>query len=257
MVGQCCYGNPSSPSCADELETNCVARPDFISWDRYLDCTTPCPNPPEGRCCYGDPYMPSCINETESECLGRGDYISWNEYYDCSIPCPPASIDTANMIFTAFCPQAVRENILVSSDFAIGIKIDNTIPLPTYDWCGGGFSFKFYSPDHSITNITHRSVSGGAGSTQSIEYLNNFSSMFNIGIFISEFSWDGSLPDSINFQVIGFDCMPPALPDQEYIRFHLTTDQEGIFCIDSLEFDNSTYNWLFGDPFTASFNGPF
>nr|NIS53520.1 hypothetical protein [Phycisphaerae bacterium]NIW50126.1 hypothetical protein [Gammaproteobacteria bacterium]NIX01060.1 hypothetical protein [Phycisphaerae bacterium] len=51
-VGRCCYGDPNAPSCADETQADCEARPDWLSWDEGLDCTAnPCPIVGQGDDC--------------------------------------------------------------------------------------------------------------------------------------------------------------------------------------------------------------
>jgi len=57
-----------------------------------------------------------------------------------------------NFYVSAECPQAVGGDVGVSTDFNIDIYIDNQLD-PEEDWCGGGFSFIFYSPDESITDV--------------------------------------------------------------------------------------------------------
>ena len=51
-TGRCCYGDPNTPSCADESQAACQARPDWLSWDEGLDCTNnPCPIVGQGDDC--------------------------------------------------------------------------------------------------------------------------------------------------------------------------------------------------------------
>ncbi|HDL04378.1 MAG TPA: PKD domain-containing protein [candidate division Zixibacteria bacterium] len=165
-----------------------------------------------------------------------------------------------NFYVSAECPQAVGGDVGVSTDFNIDIYIDNQLD-PEEDWCGGGFSFIFYSPDESITDVTHVTVGGGLGSSNSIEYLNGYETMFNYYQGIVEFGWDdGLLPDSINFSQAGSACMSVSLPNQAYIRFNMKIDQEGIFCIDSLDYPagyDDTWDWLFWEQYHVEFAGPY
>ncbi len=90
--GRCCYGDPLDPDCNDELQSECLARADYISFDQDLACATdPCPIPNLGRCCYGDPYGPSCADEYQFQCEARTDMIAWTEGIDCTTPCPVSS----------------------------------------------------------------------------------------------------------------------------------------------------------------------
>ncbi len=42
-MGRCCYGDGFAPSCADEIENDCIARPDWLSFDAGMNCTdNPC-----------------------------------------------------------------------------------------------------------------------------------------------------------------------------------------------------------------------
>jgi hypothetical protein len=52
-TGRCCFGNQSSPGCADnELQADCEARGDYISWSEGLNCTDdPCPTLDAGDDC--------------------------------------------------------------------------------------------------------------------------------------------------------------------------------------------------------------
>ncbi len=160
-----------------------------------------------------------------------------------------------NFFITASCPQAQGNQITIGDDFTIDISLDNQGPS---DWCGGGFSLFFYSPDMSITTANHVGV-GGNGSLEDIEFLNDWEAYFNFVNEITEFSYDGSLPDSINLTVVGTNCLPPSAPNQEYIRFHFNINQQGVFCIDSLDYPEpiGDYDWLFEGTLNVTFNGPY
>ncbi|MCP4705905.1 MAG: hypothetical protein GY865_15000, partial [candidate division Zixibacteria bacterium] len=113
----------------------------------------------------------------------------------------------SRFLISAESPQSVNGDIAIEMDFNIDIYMDNQVE-PAEDWCGGGFSFVFYSPDESITEVTYVSV-GGEGPSGSVEYLNGYSTMFGIYTAITEIDWgDNLLPDSVNFTQAGMDCMP-------------------------------------------------
>lgn len=163
---------------------------------------------------------------------------------------------TPNLFFAATSPQSQGGEIVVGTDFTVDISIFNQ--NPDKEFCGGGFSFIFYSPDLSVTQVEHIDV-GGAGSLGDIEYLNGWTTYFNFINDIYEWGYDGTLPDSVNFSAAGNVCIPIATPNEVYIRFNLHIDQEGIFCIDSLDHPDPSgdYDWLFPSQFIAVFNGPY
>jgi hypothetical protein len=161
--------------------------------------------------------------------------------------------------FTATSPDEVGGVISGGEPFSIIISMDNA--NTSEENCGGGFSFKLYSPDESITQITHVDVEGD-GSTGSIEYLNGFdSNIFDLLVTVTENSFDGTLPDLVNFTVAGLDCLQPETPLTEYIKFNIQVDTEGQLCIDSVdnvEGGTPDWDWLFPDPFDPQeFNGPY
>ncbi len=171
-------------------------------------------------------------------------------------PFGPAVQAQSNMFLHAESPQAESGEITIGSDFTVDIFFDNQA---SNDYCGGSISFQFYSPDLSITEITHVPVTGGVGTTTSIEYLNNWLQMFNFLSQITQFGWDGELGDSINFTPIGNICMSPSLPDQEYLRFHFRINELGTFCVDSLDHPDPSgeFDWLFPAEFIPEFGGPY
>jgi hypothetical protein len=69
----------------------------------------------------------------------------------------------------------------------------------------------------------------------------------------SYWSYDGSLPDSLNFTGAGFSDSgwPFDLGELLYYRFAFQIDQTGFFCIDSIDGRNSTYDWLLDSPSPA------
>lgn len=164
-----------------------------------------------------------------------------------------AAAQTPNFFITADCPQSQGGDIVVGTDFTVNIYFDNQ---SDGDYCGGSFTFKFYSPDLSLTNITHRDI-GASGPFGDIEFLNNWASYFNFLNDVNGFSYDGVLPDTINFSPIGTTCLPVGDPDLLKIRFNMTTDDQGLLCIDSSGHPNPDLEWLFPPAQVAVFNGPY
>ncbi len=174
---------------------------------------------------------------------------------------------TPNFFISVDCPQADAGRITPGELFYIDILMDNANENGD-SMCAIGYSFFFYSPDASLTNIEHVVVVDGQASTQSIEYLNDYEIIFDMPdlLQINEFSWDGSLPDSINLKGGSFSeegCMDEPLPNQVYVRFNMRFDyfDEGEFCIDSLDYPSGLiddWDWLFPtepSPFYGAFVG--
>ncbi|MBD3219284.1 MAG: hypothetical protein GF310_13495, partial [candidate division Zixibacteria bacterium] len=91
-VGRCCYGDPAAPSCADEEQGDCTARPDFLSWDEGLDCTSnPCPIVGQGDDCtnplvatFPADFVSDQYTNTNYTCGRINDYdgVTCMGYYD-------------------------------------------------------------------------------------------------------------------------------------------------------------------------------
>ncbi|UCD18013.1 MAG: hypothetical protein JSV44_03655, partial [Candidatus Zixiibacteriota bacterium] len=110
---------------------------------------------------------------------------------------------------------------------------------------GQSMPFVLYSPDGSITNITHRNV-GGLAPDSSILLINGFETYWDAISAITVWSWDGSLPDTFNHVGISlYNPFPEGLGEQTYIRVALQIDTEGTICIDSVNHPNDAYDWLF------------
>jgi hypothetical protein len=80
-VGRCCYGNPLAPSCADETQAACEARPDDLSWDAGLNCSAnPCPVSGVGDNCLN----PILVTLSGSDYADYGNYTCGrgNDYDD-------------------------------------------------------------------------------------------------------------------------------------------------------------------------------
>lgn len=131
---------------------------------------------------------------------------------------------------------------------------DESQNLENFTW-----PFVFYSPDGSITEVTHRAVPGGHWVYTSIEFIEPFSFYWNYGTLAHGASWEGSLPDTIGTVGIG-GGMPPGLGAFHAIRFNFEINQNGTFCIDSSDHPSDAYDWLMytnGSFVYIPFNGPY
>jgi len=119
--------------------------------------------------------------------------------------------------------------------------------------------FAFYSPDGSIIDVTHRSVTDGVGPSNSILFQNGFGNYWTIMNEWAGFGWDGALPDTINHTAASSSGWPPGLGEKLFIQFALQVDEIGTFCIDSVSIPGQEppgkYDWLFNPP--AYFGGPY
>jgi len=159
-------------------------------------------------------------------------------------------------------PLWAPDTIALGTPFTVGIYMNNTDSLPAAIHADGyrmaySTPFAFYSPDGSINAITHTNV-GGDGPTSNINILNGFNAFWGMMWWPSYWSYDGALPDSLNFTGIGnaYSGWPFDLGEQEYIQFNFQSDETGTFCIDSIDGRTATYDWLL-DPPSPSFNGPY
>ena len=164
--------------------------------------------------------------------------------------------DQYNLVVKAHCPQSVNGIVPLWTDFNIDIWILNA--SENGDLAGGGFSFKLYSPGESMGSIDHVDR-GGILSTASLETINGFDDYFNLGVFTAENGWNGLLPDTVNFNMVGTSGIPPGEPMRPYLRFHLNGTETGRLCIDSCTNDaNPDWDWLFmPEMHPVAFNGPY
>jgi len=153
-------------------------------------------------------------------------------------------------------PQVAPDTIGLGIPFYVDIYMNNNSDIVI-----NGFSMPlvFFSPDQSVTMITHVD-DGGEGPYGNILTLNGFEQdgYFDWDEFypINTWSWDGNLPDTFCFQPITMTTgWPSGLGEQIYIRFYFEIEEEGIFCVDSLAPSNPTYDWLFQE--LTVFNGPY
>ena len=123
---------------------------------------------------------------------------------------------------------------------------------------GYSMPYAIYSPDGSITEISHRNVNG-EGPYGSFLPVNGFEcgGFWDYLCLYDTWSWDGVLPDTFCFSGLGFtDGMPPGLGERLYLRIALNISTEGIICIDSIDHPDDSYDWVFEAP-SPSFGGPY
>ena len=120
-----------------------------------------------------------------------------------------------------------------------------------------------YSPDQSISDVTHYNKSGYSPvdhSDSSILTYNEFDNYWNLYNQWHGFSWDGHLPDTVNFTGAGFDGLLLHSDYRKYFGFTFQTDGYGMICIDSCSIPGGTvqgmYDWLFDAP-DYTFAGPY
>jgi hypothetical protein len=158
-------------------------------------------------------------------------------------------------------PQVGEDSLLISLRqdhvFSVDIYINNN---DDYRY-GYSLPLRFYSSDERITDITHF-PNGSLGTYSSIELMNGFEDpdlWAGMNQFF-EFSWDNSLPDSINHTTINHLEICGAWPndwgERNYIKFYFTIAQVGMFCVDSTDFPGYTFDWYFEPP-SGTFEGPY
>ncbi len=159
-------------------------------------------------------------------------------------------------------PLLAPDSLIMGEPFSVGIYMNNNDTVWSENLVTGyrlsySMPFAFYSPDASIQNITHINV-GGSGPTGNLEVLNGFQAFWGMFWLISPWSYDGSLPDSINFTGIGSASSgwPYGLGEQLYLQFNFQSDEAGNFCIDSIGGRTPAYDWLLYPP-SPDFNGPY
>jgi len=145
--------------------------------------------------------------------------------------------------------------IEVGQPFTVDIYMNNNDGV---DIVGYSMSLVFYSPDASISSVTHRDV-GGVGPFNSVLVDPDFNSIWTVWNQWTAFNFDGNLGDTINYTVATTSGWVHGLGEQLYIQFAMQINEEGTFCIDSTNVPNTTppglYDWLFDYP--TPFNGPY
>ncbi len=156
-------------------------------------------------------------------------------------------------------PLLAPDTLIMGEPFTVGIYMNNNDSVAANPATGYRLTysmpFSFYSPDASIQNVTHINV-GGIGPTGNIEILNGFDGFWNMFFQNNPWSYEGNLPDSINFTGIATAGWPFNLGEQLYLQFNFQSDEAGTFCIDSIGGRTPTFDWLL-DPPSPDFNGPY
>jgi len=171
----------------------------------------------------------------------------------------------ASKIFTTVSPEVGPDTVMVGEPFTIDLQVipDNA------ELAGGSIPLFFYSPDGSIENVVHRNVSGvpmADGRTgapiydSSITMTTEWANTFVIFKDWFGFSWDGSLPDTLNHTIAAIFGLPASADTNNFADIALQINEVGTFCIDSCSIPGVTpagkYDWLFDDP-TMHFGGPY
>jgi hypothetical protein len=155
--------------------------------------------------------------------------------------------------------------IVVGDTFSIEIHAMNDFG----ETIGISMPLHMYSPDQSILNIIHRNVQGISADSiafggitwndSSITTYNGWDeSFFNMLFLFYGTSWDGALPDTINFSGLTFAGWFEE-PYSHKISYALQINETGTFCVDSIDHSGAsddTYDWIFDDDNTM-FNGPY
>ncbi len=111
---------------------------------------------------------------------------------------------------------------------------------------------------------------GGEATAPSIVLKNGFEDLiyWDMATFIDITSWDGMLPDTVGFAGISMGQPDASWPNDglmltriEYnLSIQLAPGEEGMICIDSIDHNNSGYDWFFagaGEDLQSSFGGPY
>ncbi|PKK84736.1 MAG: hypothetical protein CVT49_00865 [candidate division Zixibacteria bacterium HGW-Zixibacteria-1] len=171
----------------------------------------------------------------------------------------------ATTITAKVSPEISPNTVMVGEPFTVDLYMQNDFG----DLSGVSIPLFFYSPDGSITNVTHRNIAGQRIFEWRTQTYTADSSIFQTPTWTGYwlllkdwfgFSWDGVLPDTINFSgasLFGWGLDPAPV---NYINFAYKIDQPGTICIDSCMIPGVTpagkFDWLFDDP-GANFSGPY
>lgn len=195
----------------------------------------------------------------------NGYWYEWYNFWTSPVPGYPMisvqgesnSINCGNgysMTIRADGYPEMGADTLPAADVFIDIYMNNNDGIIRI---GQSMPLVLYSPDGSVTNITHRNV-GAFGSDGSIVLENGFQPLAFWNLFdeIYYFGWDGILPDTMCHVGIGSNGFPSGLGEKRYIRIALQLSDTGRICIDSVNPPGDDYDWLFDDP-SPSFHGPY
>ena len=157
-------------------------------------------------------------------------------------------------------PELAPGYIQRGADFTIDYYMEQA---SGEDALGLSVTFKYHSPDLSISNVSHRDLGGDLGEP-SILMLNGMEStggFWNIMNALNMHDWDGVLPDTFNYTTIGIPVGGPAGwpagPEELYFQVGMNIAEEGYFCIDSINLFIGTYDWAWGGAQQPEFNGPY
>jgi len=157
------------------------------------------------------------------------------------------------------------DSIYAGSPFYVDIYMENNYS----EMCVISMPLSFYSPDGSIEDIDHLNISGQViydwwvKDTIRDSSINQSQTWSDYWIITNDwygFSWDGALPDTINYSgttIFGWPIDPAPV---NYMSFACQINDVGTFCIDSVSIPNqdppTKFDWLFQDP-NVTFNGPY
>jgi hypothetical protein len=152
--------------------------------------------------------------------------------------------------YTNLVSTSMAEDHLIPWQFSVIIHINNNDRLFT----GWSTPFKFYG-----TGQVDIAIPG------TYEVNPDFEAIWTMGVFTSEESWDGNLtiPDQYNFSGLTLSGFQPGGGWMTMITFNFYIYDPAIweeiylgdFCVDSGDFTDNSYDWLFSPP--LPFGGPY
>lgn len=123
-----------------------------------------------------------------------------------------------------------------------------------------GFSAGFKMMSRDIAQIVHLQDSGnGLNKGGDIKGFNGFEdkSVFDLGgVWVSECSWDGKLPDTIGFGGVAVRTMYEPHDAQKVISWSAKVMGEGTLVVDSSFFPPGGY-WKYGNEEKPAWGGPY
>ncbi|MEW5925771.1 MAG: hypothetical protein AB1746_17460, partial [Candidatus Zixiibacteriota bacterium] len=135
-------------------------------------------------------------------------------------------------------PEISPNTVMVGEPFTVDIYMQNDFG----ELIGASIPLFFYSPDGSITNVTHRNIHGQRIFEWRTQSYTTDSSIFQTATWTGYwlimkdwfgFSWDGVFPDTINFTGASLTGWPVDAAPVNYINFAYQINNPGTFCIDS------------------------
>ncbi|MCP4703222.1 MAG: hypothetical protein GY865_01320 [candidate division Zixibacteria bacterium] len=157
-------------------------------------------------------------------------------------------------------PDDMNTYAMGSTDVYIDIKMGNNSGADIFGFVQ---TLRFYSTNGNGTTIVWSDE--GFTPESSIERLNGWedATYWNYINEINTFSWDGSLPDTMNHTTTGDIAWPDGDPTTSHLRFHFMVPVPGHdpltdiveICVDQSDAPDPTYDWLFPDG--SQFGGPY